>query len=461
MGVACVENASHDDLSARTCKEQRSIMDALALSNAAYEPSLTGAMSYLECAIQGGVELIHHQGIDQIGSASSNQALLCCRVRETAQILVSCRGTSSLCDVVQDLKLLPARLTYHDAAAHWGFAERAEGIPLDPYANLIDSGERITFTGHSLGGAVASLLALRMLRELDREEGEFAENREDFCQEEQGKETRIKCITFGAPLFASSHLAELITARYSAVYLHVVQRGDCVPNLIPFLSTIKRLFSDDDHWEGFRVARRALGSLLPTLGSSIVSAIPAPIGFLLRSALRLAVIPRSLSYGFAGQVLTVDASSRSFWVSGSDRLNAWHSQLVMAISAARDAVKNSHHHSLLSYKMAMDFTISSSCSCQRFQKHDRSWLGFAVASSIASAANAFHEHCVCKKLHAPREQKRHRRFQRLGWLLGFIGRISRHLRAIQTMCLYTLVNTALSSLVYRSLLVSRLQFLAL
>jgi putative lipase involved disintegration of autophagic bodies len=52
-------------------------------------------------------------------------------------------------------------MTLTPGAAHAGFLDRAKTIPLEYFRRLLVRGERVVLTGHSLGGAVASLLALR------------------------------------------------------------------------------------------------------------------------------------------------------------------------------------------------------------------------------------------------------------------------------------------------------------
>ena len=73
----------------------------------------------------------------------------------------------------------------------------------------------IVLCGHCVGGALATILTLRML---------FEDNIKDFFN--------IKCVTFGSPLIASSELANLVNKKeLSNNFLNYVYECDIIPQL--------------------------------------------------------------------------------------------------------------------------------------------------------------------------------------------------------------------------------------
>lgn len=89
-----------------------------------------------------------------------------------------------------------------------------QGIPLEHLQRLLDLGYDLVFTGHSMGGAVASLLMLRLL-------------------ESHGPDSKyrhqLQCFTFGMPMFANPQLAEYLNTAYQGHFYHFVSRNDPVP----------------------------------------------------------------------------------------------------------------------------------------------------------------------------------------------------------------------------------------
>eukprot|EP00796_Vickermania_ingenoplastis_P004327 gene4327-3141_t len=111
---------------------------------------------------------------------------------------------------------------------HAGFAQEADEVFL-PIINLLHAirgGYHIVFCGHSLGGAIAFLLTLKLLE----------------AYESDGMVTGplpISCVTFGAPIVGSRELYECVQERgWSKCFQNVVHYGDPVPSLPLFRSSL-------------------------------------------------------------------------------------------------------------------------------------------------------------------------------------------------------------------------------
>ena len=101
-----------------------------------------------------------------------------------------------------------------------GVSEAAQKIPLKYFAREIMQNKRIVFSGHSNGGAVASLVFLFLLEKFKN-------------QEEIYLKSNFKCITFGLMPLADNMLKHYIRAIPGAqdCFCHIVQKNDIVPKL--------------------------------------------------------------------------------------------------------------------------------------------------------------------------------------------------------------------------------------
>eukprot|EP00249_Psilotum_nudum_P025344 c29716_g1_i1 orf=317-2224(-) len=320
------------------------LMDALFFSDAVYGSTPGAVVSDLERKL-GKVDHVMDRGFD----SGEQQAVFAGR-SSNGHVVVACRGTACLRDVMQDLKFFHVRLPYaNGTAGHWGFAERAKSIPIELFCNLLSMGEEVVFTGHSLGGAVASLLSLRVL--------------ESVAGLHQ---PQVQCITFGSPLFASRSLADLIDSKYKDVFVHVVCKKDFVPRILPFMSFVQKLLhANEDHLEGLLVLGKGLEYLnwLPvwTLMKNIVQKIPSPFKFIVRCFVRLAMAFHSAwPYAFTGHVMILDAASKAEDVLASSIVNdpnMWNSQLNFALGMSFDA-SMIEHHAISSYYNGVIQTLS-------------------------------------------------------------------------------------------------------
>lgn len=117
--------------------------------------------------------------------------------------------------------------TVWEYRVHAGFAKHAEEVDL-PFSSLmqcIRQGYRVVLCGHSLGGAVAALLTLRLLELYQHESIAFPAARDPF--------DAINCVTFGAPLIGDQQLFHCIEiCGWTQCFQHVTLTGDPVPYIL-------------------------------------------------------------------------------------------------------------------------------------------------------------------------------------------------------------------------------------
>lgn len=141
-----------------------------------------------------GVTQWHHIRNDD----TDTLALVC--VTDEA-LIITVQGSESRRDWLNNIKVI--KTEFHGIRAHKGFAWCAESILPDVLAAIArDPVKPVIVTGHSLGGAIATLLAVAM------------------------RPQAVKLITFGQPRVSTSR--ELKLALYGE-YIRVVNGSDVVP----------------------------------------------------------------------------------------------------------------------------------------------------------------------------------------------------------------------------------------
>jgi hypothetical protein len=159
------------------------------------------ACARLSCAIYFGgipdgigVTQWHH-----IRSEETDTLALVCVTDEA--LIVTVQGSESSRDWLNNLKII--KTEFHGILAHKGFAWCAESILPDVLAAIARDPEKpVVLTGHSLGGAIATLLAVAL------------------------RPHPVKLVTFGQPRVSTTR--ELKLALYGE-YIRVVNGSDVVP----------------------------------------------------------------------------------------------------------------------------------------------------------------------------------------------------------------------------------------
>jgi len=225
---------------------------------------------------------------------------------------------------------------------------------LEYFRRLLVRGEKVVLAGHSLGGAVASLLALRLLEATGR-----------WCH------AQVQCYTFGCPFFADYRLARYINKFYQHHFVHVLSKNDIVPKVMPLAHTIYSM------WAGLNVGPLSevlhltrVGTLILQLfklkpkelplvvaGTQALTWVPTVLRFLLHRALALALSHQSgRRYSFAGHMVLLDANSNLLEYADRERWKMGKHLNFHLSCGSLDIVKE---HSLPSY-IDQVFAIQSS-----------------------------------------------------------------------------------------------------
>ncbi|CAF1130144.1 unnamed protein product [Adineta ricciae] len=140
---------------------------------------------------------------------------------------VAFKGTQNWSDILTDLLVIPTLSS--NGMVHKGFWSRSSRFPHIRFADECyrssQTRRRLIFTGHSLGGSVAHLCALRHL-----------------AGKSHTEKPQIFSITFGAPFFGNKTVAaDLIQRNLNEHFLTIVNCSDCVPNILNLIETASAL----------------------------------------------------------------------------------------------------------------------------------------------------------------------------------------------------------------------------
>jgi hypothetical protein len=136
---------------------------------------------------------------------------------------VAFRGSSNLRDWMTNVRFATVSTTF--GALHSGFRGRAELIPLKNVLEMA-GGRKLVFCGHSLGGACATICAMRYI---------------ESCH---GVElSNMSCVAFGAPFVGTATAQQFLATdrkgiRLSRHFLTVVNQRDCVPGILNIAASL-------------------------------------------------------------------------------------------------------------------------------------------------------------------------------------------------------------------------------
>eukprot|EP00004_Rigifila_ramosa_P024666 TRINITY_DN7220_c0_g1_i1.p1 TRINITY_DN7220_c0_g1~~TRINITY_DN7220_c0_g1_i1.p1 ORF type:complete len:1162 (-),score=233.11 TRINITY_DN7220_c0_g1_i1:91-3576(-) len=146
------------------------------------------------------------------------------KLAQDKEIFVVFRSTTTFEDMKTDLSAWPAFFGDYPGKCHAGFLALASHVPLDKFANYVHDGYRIVFCGHSLGGAVAHLVALRLLIH-----SAIAGTAQHL----------VVSIAFGSPYSVDAEAAKLIEKKYPQNFLSIVREKDPIPTALDFTALLQ------------------------------------------------------------------------------------------------------------------------------------------------------------------------------------------------------------------------------
>ena len=140
------------------------------------------------------------------------------------------QGTASLKDLMTDLYAPPTTLT-PQGSFHSGFYGRTELFPLSRCVRWLQEGCNVVFTGHSLGGAVASVACVRVLT--------------SGALHSPSLRKRVWCITFGQPLIGDKSLSNIMSEKdqLGARFHLLTNRRDPIPKLLNVVANLCAAFN--------------------------------------------------------------------------------------------------------------------------------------------------------------------------------------------------------------------------
>lgn len=170
-----------------------------------------------------------------INNAKSDTQVYIEQVRDE-DYLIAFPGSASIRDWITNFtawrrQLNPRghkRARFTGCSVHEGFIAAFRTVRYD-IRDLVPAGTRVTITGHSLGGALATLCAMELF----------------------GRNAIQRVITFGAPRVGDSSFAKLYNESVGDVTDRIVGHSDPVPYVPPWLwgyrHTATEVFVADDH----------------------------------------------------------------------------------------------------------------------------------------------------------------------------------------------------------------------
>ena len=198
------------------------IQHALVLSDAAYKEN---AQEFLE------MNLSEHKFNSLAENKFGKCRFLIAETENDSTVYIAFRGTNDFEDLLADFSFWhqEAQRNPSSGSFHSGFLEKAELFPLREFvlSNFIQK-KTLVFCGHSLGGAVSSIIYTELVIIRDRLGNTMTSD--------------VSNITFGAPLFADTDFREYFTSINTNLEMyHFVVKNDPIPSLLSFGNLLKAL----------------------------------------------------------------------------------------------------------------------------------------------------------------------------------------------------------------------------
>jgi hypothetical protein len=188
-------------------------------------------------AAQQGWRLVYAYLEQEVGHKDSDRPASALFVHEDQKIAcIAVRGTATIHDIVMDIRQIPVPFPESDVEqtreGDWTAISRGQGLAVcgmagaaaNLYREHIDSllllakqGYRIRLTGHSLGGGVATLLGVLLLRELKR------------LPEVDQMDVPLRVYSYGPTACVDAQLADFVKPFVTTIIHH----DDVVPRMTP------------------------------------------------------------------------------------------------------------------------------------------------------------------------------------------------------------------------------------
>ena len=185
-------------------------------------------------------------------AAESVSQLYAIGVTTTGTLYVGCRGTDNMSDLLADVNLLPCA-EINGGRLHSGFSARAQALAPEAVLAMADDAarvlatniQRVVFCGHSLGGAVASIAALRLKVQLAASGrtraaiGPAAACRKGLQADHTLVADEVVCCAFAAPLFGDDKIRQFVEDKHwSNAFVNIIVQGDLVPAVLRLHDTL-------------------------------------------------------------------------------------------------------------------------------------------------------------------------------------------------------------------------------
>lgn len=129
----------------------------------------------------------------------------------------------------------------HAGLLHLFLSVYRDNLFRDQMVEIINTSKSIVITGHSIGGAIASLLTLWLLCRL-----------QTICS--------VICITFGSPMLGNESFSRaILQQRWAGYFCHVVSQNDIVPRLFFAPSCSFQFISEENKTQLLCVVLDSLG----------------------------------------------------------------------------------------------------------------------------------------------------------------------------------------------------------